>query len=110
MAAKGARRVAPWREEALISLELATFLGIDTTEFVLDAAREAYARGLSPPTTEQRDRLQRQAAAYLIKHGNPEQIEVVQAWLDARKDVRSGRAKNAAGGTTGRGRDREATG
>src|ERR1017187_10348906 len=105
------RRVAPGREEgSLISLELATFLGIDTTEFALDAAREAYARGLSPPTAEQRDRIERQAAVYLIKHGNPEQIEVVQAWLDARKDVRSGRAKNAAGGTTGRGRDREATG
>ena len=77
----------------MISLELATFLGIDTTEFALDAAREAYARGLSPPTAEQRDRIERQAAVYLIKHGNPEQIQFAK---ERTKDVNSGQAARRA--------------
>jgi hypothetical protein len=49
---------------------------------------------------------ERKAAAYLLKTGKPELIEVVKAWLAARKDGKNG-ARSAAG-SADRGRAREA--
>ena len=43
------------------------------------------------------DHNERQAAAYLLKTGKPELIAIVKAWLAARKDVQSGRARSATG-------------
>ena len=40
---------------------------------------------------------ERKAAAYLLKTGKPELIAIVKAWLAARKDVQSGRARSATG-------------
>ena len=44
-----------------------------------------------------RDLNERKAAAYLLKTGKPELIAIVKAWLAARKDVQSGRARSATG-------------
>lgn len=71
--------------------------GKTVKEFLLECEAEAYSRGLSPPTPEQRDRIERQAAAYLLRTGDPDRIAFVKSWIERKKDVQSGRARDAAG-------------
>lgn len=71
--------------------------GKTASEFLLECAADAHARGLKPPTDDERDRIQRQAAIYLLKHGSPEQIQFAKECITCRKDVK----RDRHGRTTG---------
>jgi hypothetical protein len=97
--------VAAYRDRGAAVPPGLEFCTVPVRDVMVESAAEAFARGLSPPTTTERDERRRHAMSLLLRVGTPEYKTYVRDLIQQEKDVKSGQPNRTAGAIMGRAGD-----